>query len=551
MNYKKYKPYPKMNMANRKWPDNIITKAPIWCSVDLRDGNQALEVPMTLDQKIEFFNFLVKIGFKQIEIGFPAASETEFKFTRELIEKNLIPDDVIVQVLTQSREHIIKRTFEALDGVKKAVVHLYNSTSKLQREVVFEKGESEIIDLAVYGANTMKELAKKYGEERFIFEYSPESFTGTEPEFAVSICNAVLDVLKPASQNKVIINLPATVEMSTPNIFADQIEYMCSKLKYRDNIIVSVHAHNDRGTAVAATELGIMAGADRVEGTLFGNGERTGNADILTLSMNLYSQGIDPLIDLSKIDQVVEIYERSTGLSVHERHPYAGELVYTAFSGSHQDAISKGLAKLKGDIWEVPYLPIDPIDVGRTYDPIIRINSQSGKGGIAFILQQGFGLQVPKRMLADFSIAVKNASDQNNQELTSENVSLLFKNEYINLNNYISLIKYDESANGETRISAEIAVESKLRQIAGVGNGLISAFCNALKESLSIEFEVVNYSEHSLDYAYGTKSRAITYIEIVDQNKVSYFGAGISRNISKSSIRAVVSAVNRMIKSSN
>ena len=400
MNFKKYRPYKTMSMPNRKWPSNVTTKAPIWCSVDLRDGNQALEKPMNLDQKIKFFKFLVERGFKEIEVGFPAASDTEYIFTRTLIEENLIPDDVVIQVLTQSREHIIKKTFEALKGVKKAIVHLYNSTSTLQRDVVFNKDKKEITELAVFGAEMIEKLSEEYGKEHFLFEYSPESFTGTEMDYAAEICNAVLDVWKPTPDRKVIINLPSTVEMATPNIYADQIEYMCEHLKYRENVLVSLHTHNDRGTAVAATELGMLAGADRVEGTLFGNGERTGNSDILNLALNLFSQGIDPELDFTDINKSIKMYEASTGIDVHPRHPYAGDLVYTAFSGSHQDAIKKGMAKMEEhpDHWEVPYLPIDPADVGRSYDPIIRINSQSGKGGIAYILEHNYGLIVPKSM---------------------------------------------------------------------------------------------------------------------------------------------------------
>lgn len=548
MNYQKYKPYPLMNMPNRKWPNKQILKAPQWCSVDLRDGNQALEKPMNLEQKIQFFKFLVNMGFKEIEVGFPAASETEYVFTRTLIEQNLIPDDVTIQVLTQSREHIIKKTYEALIGVKKAVVHLYNSTSILQRDVVFNKSKKEITELAVFGAELVEKFANKYGREHFDFEYSPESFTGTEPDYAVEICNAVLDVWKPSKDKRIIINLPSTVEMSMPNVYADEIEYVCDNIKYRDDIIVSLHTHNDRGTAVASTELGILAGADRVEGTLFGNGERTGNADILTIALNMFSQGVNPELDFSDINRIIEIYEASTGLKVHQRHPYAGDLVYTAFSGSHQDAIKKGMAKVSEhpDYWEVPYLPIDPADVGRSYDPIIRINSQSGKGGVSYILEHNYGLVVPKSMQQDFSLIVTNVSDKNNKELSPQEIYELFMSTYVNLTEPMSLVYYNEDAKGqEVSISADILYKGEARTLKGSGNGIMDAFCKAIQNEFNIEFDIVNYSEHSLEY--GNKSRAITYMQIYDKDHNSKYGAGISSGISKSSLRAIISAINKML----
>lgn len=548
MNFKKYKPYPTMNMPNRKWPSNSIKKAPIWCSVDLRDGNQALEKPMNLDQKIKFFKFLVERGFKEIEVGFPAASDTEYIFTRTLIEENLIPDDVTIQVLTQSREHIIKKTFEALKGVNKAIVHLYNSTSTLQRDVVFNKGKKEITELAVFGAKMIDELANEYGKEHFSFEYSPESFTGTEMDYAAEICNAVLDVWKPTADKKVIINLPSTVEMATPNVYADQIEYMCENLKYRENVLVSLHAHNDRGTAVASTELGMLAGADRVEGTLFGNGERTGNADILNIALNLFSQGIDPELDFSNINDSIKIYEASTGLLVHPRHPYAGDLVYTAFSGSHQDAIKKGMAKMSEhpDRWEVPYLPIDPLDVGRSYDPIIRINSQSGKGGISYILEHNYGLIVPKSMQQEFSLLVTKISDEENRELSPEEIHNLFMETYKDIKEPIEIVYYNEKTDGKNvEVTSDVIINGVAKQLVESGNGILDAFCRALQKEIGIKFDVVNYSEHSLSY--GNKSRAITYIQIYDKDQNSYFGAGTSSNISKSSLRAVVSAVNKIL----
>ncbi len=547
MNFKKYRPYKTMSMPNRKWPSNVTTKAPIWCSVDLRDGNQALEKPMNLDQKIKFFKFLVERGFKEIEVGFPAASDTEYIFTRTLIEENLIPDDVVIQVLTQSREHIIKKTFEALKGVKKAIVHLYNSTSTLQRDVVFNKDKKEITELAVFGAEMIEKLSEEYGKEHFLFEYSPESFTGTEMDYAAEICNAVLDVWKPTPDRKVIINLPSTVEMATPNIYADQIEYMCEHLKYRENVLVSLHTHNDRGTAVAATELGMLAGADRVEGTLFGNGERTGNSDILNLALNLFSQGIDPELDFTDINKSIKMYEASTGIDVHPRHPYAGDLVYTAFSGSHQDAIKKGMAKMEEhpDHWEVPYLPIDPADVGRSYDPIIRINSQSGKGGIAYILEHNYGLIVPKSMQQEFSLIVTKVSDEENRELAPAEIYDLFMRTYKDIKKPVEIVYYNEKTEGKTvTVTADIIIDGAAKQIVEKGNGILDAFCKGLQKELGIKFDVVNYSEHSLSF--GNKSRAITYIQIYDKEHNSYFGAGTSSNISKSSLRAVVSAVNKM-----
>ena len=546
-NYTKYRHYQPVNLTNRQWPNKVLTKAPFWCSVDLRDGNQALETPMNLGQKIDFFKFLTKMGFKEIEVGFPAASETEFIFTRTLIEENLIPDDVTIQVLTQARDHIISKTFEALEGVDKAVVHLYNSTSTLQRKVVFEKNRREIIDLALEGAKIVKELGEKYGREKFIYEYSPESFTGTELDYAAEICNEVLNIWEPSEKYPVIINLPATVEMSTPNIYADQIEYMCNHLNHRENVIVSIHPHNDRGTATAATELGLMAGADRVEGTLFGNGERTGNVDILNLAMNLYTQGVDPELDFSNMQDAIDIYERSTSIKIHPRHPYAGELVYTAFSGSHQDAIKKGMAKAEEHPghWEVPYLPIDPQDVGRTYAPIIRINSQSGKGGISYILESNYGLHIPKRMQQDVGNFITGVSDQSQKELQPSEIFDIFQKEYVNIEEPVSLVWYDEVTNGNSEVTATITVNGEKKKIIGVGNGILDAFCKALSEELNISFEIVHYNEHSLEY--GTKSRAITYIQILDDKKESWFGAGISSNIGKSSLRGVVSAVNKMM----
>ena len=542
-----YTPIP---ITNREWCDKVIEKAPIWCSVDMRDGNQSLEIPMNLQEKLNFFQFLVKTGFKEIEIGFPAASDTEFEFARCLIENNLIPDDVVVQVLTQSRPHIIKKTFESLKGAKKAIVHLYNSTSTLQRDVVFGNSMQETIDLAVSGAELIVEEAAKMPETEFFFEYSPESFTGTEMPFAVEICNAVLDVWKPTPEHKAIINLPSTVEMATPNVYADQIEYCCENLKYRDSIYVSLHAHNDRGTAVAATELAILAGADRVEGTLFGNGERTGNTDIMNVAMNIFSQGIDPELDFTQIDKAVEIYEKSTRMSISPRHPYAGSLVYTAFSGSHQDAIRKGMEAMKThpDRWEVPYLPIDPMDVGRNYDPIVRINSQSGKGGVAFILEQNYGLFLPKAFQQDFSSITTSMSDKRHKDLTPADIYEAFVDHYVDGRAPLELVSYKEIVRTDHE---DVAIEAKCNfrgesiTITGEGNGIISALCRAIEEKFDISMEVVDYREHSMSH--GTKSRAISYIQIADSNGGMYFGAGTSSNITKSGLRAVISTTNKII----
>ncbi len=548
MNHQRYKQFPPIDLPDRQWPSRVIEKAPAWCSVDLRDGNQALEKPMNLDQKIKFFRYLVQIGFKEIEVGFPAASDTEFNFCRALIEQKLIPEDVTIQVLTQAREHIIRRTFEALEGIPKAIVHLYNSTSTLQRDVVFNMSKEEITKLATDGAELVDRLAEEYGKDRFLFEYSPESFSGTEMDYAVEISNAVLDVWKPTPDRKVIINLPNTVEMATPNVYADQIEYVCRNIKYRENVIISLHAHNDRGCAVAASELGIMAGADRVEGTLFGNGERTGNADILTIALNMFSQGIDPKLDFTKINETIDIYESSTGLAVHPRHPYAGDLVYTAFSGSHQDAIKKGMAKMidHPDRWEVPYLPIDPLDVGRNYDPIIRINSQSGKGGVAYILETNYGLHVPKAMQQDFGPKVTKASVDGDKELTPQEIYDLFLDTYY-VKEPLSVVYYTEhSTKDNVDMECNITYRGEDMVLKGHGNGIVDAFCKALMDRFDITFNVADYSQHSMEF--GNKSRAITYVQVYNCRNESYYAVGISSNTAKSSIRAIASAVNQFKK---
>jgi len=550
MNYTKYRRFPAVPIENRQWPAKQIEKAPIWCSVDMRDGNQALEIPMNLSQKLKFFQFLVDLGFKTIEIGFPAASDTEFDFCRYLIENNLIPHDVAIQVLTQSREHIIKRTFEALRGAPQAVVHLYNSTSTLQREVVFQFDRNKCIDLAVSGAKMIREyIDADTSSTRWILEYSPESFSGTEPDFAVEICDAVLDVWQPTEENKAIINLPNTVEMASPNVYADQVEYYCTHTKWRRETIVSIHPHNDRGTAVAASELGILAGADRVEGTLFGNGERTGNADLLTIGMNLFMHGIDPEIDYSDINQIIEVYEECTNLKVPPRHPWAGKLVFTAFSGSHQDAIKKGLAKMKEhpERWEVPYLPIDPKDVGRSYDPIIRINSQSGKGGVAFILETNFGLFLPKSFQKDFGAICTKVSDQRQSELLPSEIFKLFDDTYVNVHEPYELKGYREDSTDDNHVTVEAKIRkgNEILEISGTGNGLLDAFCDGLSKKVGEKLSITTYHEHAMQS--GSDSAAITYVEFAIHDKEKYLGAGISSSVSKSSLRAVVSAVNRML----
>ncbi len=525
-----------------------IDKAPIWCSVDLRDGNQALIVPMSLDEKLKFFKVLVDIGFKEIEIGFPAASETEYEFCRTLIEQNLIPDDVTIQVLTQSREHIIKKTFEALAGAKHAVVHLYNSTSVAQREQVFRKSKQEIIEIAVSGAKLLNEYkAKTPGD--FKFEYSPESFTGTEPDFALEICNAVLDVWKPAPDDKVIINLPVTVEMSLPHVYASQVEYMCKNMKYRENVIVSLHPHNDRGCAVADSELGLLAGADRIEGTLFGNGERTGNVDIVTLALNMYSHGVDPKLDFTDLPAITEVYEKMTCMHVYERQPYSGALVFAAFSGSHQDAIAKGMKwreEKNPEHWTVPYLPIDPLDIGRQYDgDVIRINSQSGKGGIGYLLQQKYGINLPPKFREKVGYTVKSVSDHLHKELTPDEVYDVFKNGFINKETELRVLEaHYVQQDGSAQIVSNVTVSYKgeAKTMSGCGNGRLDAINDAIKNGLGFTYTIVNYNEHAIEV--GSKSKAAAYVEICDKNGNSSWGAGIHTDIINSSVSALISAIN-------
>ena len=551
---KKYRPCPAIDLPGRTWPAQTITKAPVWCSVDLRDGNQALIQPMSLDKKLEMFKLLTDIGFTEIEVGFPSASQVEYEFTRKLIEDRLIPDNVLIQVLTQAREHLIQKTFESLKGVKQAVVHLYNSTSTLQRRAVFKMNRKEILNLAVEGAQHIKAEALLYPETQFRYEYSPESFTGTELDFALEICEAVMDVWEPSPDNKVIINLPSTVEMATPNVYADRIEWFCNSMKDRDCAIISLHAHNDRGCAVAATELAMMAGGERVEGTLFGNGERTGNVDIVTLALNLFSQGVDPKLDLSDINLVVDVCERLTKIPVHVRHPYAGELVYTAFSGSHQDAIKKGmeLSELSdSEIWEVPYLPIDPSDVGRTYESIIRINSQSGKGGVAYILEKEYGFKMPKSMYPEFGAIIQTVTDKAGRELQRDEIEEAFKKEYLSIKSPYELKAFnvvkrhldDDGSPSFASVEVQILEEGIVKNMAAQGNGPLDAFCSALKNGLSCDFVLCQYDEHALNT--GSSAKAVAYIEIEYQDGRRLWGAGIDTDIIIASIKAVLSSLNR------
>jgi 2-isopropylmalate synthase len=546
----KYRPFQPIDLPDRTWPMRVIMRAPLWCSVDLRDGNQALVEPMGPDRKRRMFDLLVKLGFKEIEVSFPSASDTDFAFVRELVEQRLIPDDVTIQVLTPARSELIKRSFEAIRGARRAIMHLYNSTSTLQRRVVFGLDKPGIVDIAVRGAKLIRELAVTMPDTEVVYQYSPESFTGTELDFAVEICEAVTDVWRPTPEKKVILNLPATVEMATPNIYADQIEWFSRNIRDRDCITLSLHPHNDRGTAVAATELAIMAGADRVEGTLFGNGERTGNVDIMTLALNLFSQGIDPGLVITDIDEIVRTVEHCNQLPVHPRHPYAGELVYTAFSGSHQDAIKKGfeaLPKRNDDLWEVPYLPIDPKDLGRTYEAVIRVNSQSGKGGVAYVLKTDYGLDLPRGLQIEFSKCVQEVADRTGKELTSADIWSLFEDTYqrdgIRLINYRLL---PEPRAGERRIAATIAVEGVERRIEGVGNGPIAAFVDALSRVCDIDLEVLDYHEDAVGA--GADAQAAAYVQIRGNGAGTLYGVGIDSDIVTASLKAVASAATRAVR---
>lgn len=554
LNYKRYKRVPVVDLPDRKWPNKEIQKAPIWCSVDLRDGNQALIEPMVVEEKIEFFNLLVKLGFKEIEVGFPSASQIEYDFLRQLVERNLIPDDVTVQVLVQCREHLIRRTFEALEGVKRAIVHIYNSTSTLQRDVVFHKSMEEIKQIAIEGTKMVKENMDGYRGE-VILEYSPESFTGTELPYALEVCEAVLDEWGASKDKKVIINLPSTVEMNTPNVYADQIEWMIRNFTDRERVIVSIHPHNDRGTAVAASELALLAGADRVEGTLFGNGERTGNVDVLNIAYNMFSQGINPELEIENVNEIIDVYERCNKIPVHIRHPYAGKLVFTAFSGSHQDAINKGVAAMKErnqEYWEVPYLPIDPADVGREYEPIVRINSQSGKGGVAFVMDTYFGFKLPKSMHKEFADTIQVISEKQG-EVSPEQIMEEFRKEYIEKKepyHYLSAKIEDVSDTKDeydTKVTLTYRYHDKEKTIECYGNGPIDAVQRGIQGEVGIPVKVLDYSEHALQS--GSNAQAAAYIHLLNQesNEVTH-GVGISSNITRASIRAVFSAINRFLQ---
>jgi 2-isopropylmalate synthase len=547
----KYTPFPQIDLPDRQWPSRTITHAPIWASVDLRDGNQALATPMTVNEKLEMFEILVKIGFKEIEVGFPSASDTEFNFIRRLVDEKRIPADVTLQVLVQAREHLIRRTFESLEGVSKAIVHLYNSTSPVQRRVTFNKTKDEIKAIAVEGTRLVKSLVETIPGTQIRFQYSPESFSDTEVDYALEVCEAVMAEWAPSEDDKIILNLPATVEVATPNVHADQIEWFCRNLKERNKAYISLHTHNDRGTGVAATELGLLAGADRVEGTLFGNGERTGNLDIVTVALNLYTQGVDSALDLSELEKIRRIYERITRMTVHDRHPYAGDLVFTAFSGSHQDAIKKGMdlrskEDAEGTRWEVPYLAIDPADIGRDYEAIIRINSQSGKGGVAYILERDFGLDLPKAMHPEVGKVVNDTADQGSRELSPDEVREVFMQAYVNLEapmELLSIEREDFSHSGEVKVDAEICMNGKSNKVTGTGNGPISAFVDALEQEGYKDFQLLDYRQHSIGG--GSKTKAAAYIQIKNDDGSVSFGCGINANIELAGLHALVSAFNR------
>ncbi|MCR5743509.1 MAG: 2-isopropylmalate synthase [Lachnospiraceae bacterium] len=552
MDYKKYKKQyfmPPVDCYDWVRKDDI-DKAPIWCSVDLRDGNQALIEPMSLEEKLEFFELLVKIGFKEIEVGFPAASETEYEFMRALIERNMIPEDVTVQVLTQAREHIIRKTFEAVKGAPRAVIHVYNSTSVAQREQVFKKSKEEIKQIAIDGAALLKQLAEET-PGNFAFEYSPESFTGTEVEYALEVCNAVLDVWQPTPDNKCIINLPATVELAMPHVFASQIEYMSKNMKYRDGVVLSLHPHNDRGTGVADAELGVLAGADRIEGTIFGNGERTGNVDIVTLAMNMFSHGVDPKLDFSNMNEIKEVFERVTRMKVHDRQPYGGQLVFTAFSGSHQDAIAKGMKYredgLDGGYWTVPYLPVDPKDVGREYgSDVIRINSQSGKGGVSYILEQNYGISLPNKMKEEFGYLVKDVSDKEHAELSPAWIKKIFDEHYVGYSPVFSVPEcHFTQVEGGINTQVTIETEGKTRVAISQGNGRLDAVSNALKSCFNVSFKLSVYEEKAMGE--GSNTTAMSYVGI-EKNGKMFWGVGVNADIIKSSIEALVAAMNHMLE---
>lgn len=546
----KYRPFPAVALPDRTWPDRVITEAPIWCSVDLRDGNQALPIPMSVEEKLEMFDLLVKVGFKEIEIGFPSASDTEFAFMRRLIEEERIPEDVTVQVLVQTRRHLIERTFEAIKGARRVIVHIYNSTSTLQRRVTFgDASREDIKAIAVTGAEVVKELAPTLPGTEIVLQYSPESFSDTELDFALDCCEAVIDIWEPTPEKKLILNLPATVEWATPNVHADQIEWMCRKISKRDSVIISLHTHNDRGTGVAATELGLMAGADRVEGTLFGNGERTGNLDIVIVALNMNSHGIETGLDFSNLSSLREVYERTTRMTVPDRQPYAGELVFTAFSGSHQDAIKKGLdrrAKEEGEKWGVPYLTIDPHDIGRSYEAIVRINSQSGKGGVAYILDQEHGYDLPKTMHPQVGKRIYDLADQRGEELSPEEVGSVFREEFVNVNSHLTLEDYEldhhSAGRGEVACKAVIEIEGRTKTVEGIGNGPINAFVHALGKTGLKDFTVTDYRSHAVRG--GSSSDAAAYVQLRKDDGTILWGVGCDPSIEMAGVKALVCAWN-------
>jgi 2-isopropylmalate synthase len=545
---KKYRAFEPIQLADRRWPSRVIEKPPVWCSVDLRDGNQALIEPMDSARKSRMFRELVDIGLKEIEIGFPAASQTDFDFCQELLARDLIPRDVTVQVLVQAREPLIERTFESVKGVHRAIVHLYNSTSTLQRRVVFGLDRDGVKEMAVSGARAVRQCAEQYPETEWLFEYSPESFTGTELDYAVEVCEAVMEVWRATPENKVILNLPATVELATPNIYADQIEWFGRNIKSRDSIILSVHPHNDRGTAVAAAELAMMAGADRVEGTLFGGGERTGNVDLVTLALNMYSQGVHPGLDFSRINDVIECAEFCNRLPVHPRHPYAGDLVFTAFSGSHQDAIKKGFAaQEEGGLWAVPYLPLDPKDLGRSYEPIIRVNSQSGKGGVSFLLERDYGIKMPRKLQIEFSRVIQQITDNTGQEISSAEIWRAFQAEYIEQQSPFTIRSHSENSSGDTgQLTATVSDGLMEKLIFGDGNGPIDAFVHAMNKEFGLEMRVLSYDEHAIGS--GEDATAISFVEIRAGESDAVIGVGMHRNILTASLNAIASALNRALR---
>ena len=550
----KYRPWGTIDLPNRKWPSRTIEKVPQWCSVDLRDGNQSLPIPMGIEQKLELFDLLTKIGFNEIEVGFPSAAQTEFDFARKLIDENRVPEGVSLQVLTQAREHLIRRTFESLKGAKSAIIHLYNSTSPLQRKVTFGMSKEEIKKIAVDGVKLVRNLLSELEGTHVRLEYSPESFSDTEIEYSLEVCEAVMEAWEPTEENPIILNLPATVELFTPNVHADQIEWFCTNLKERNKALISLHTHNDRGTGTAATELGLLAGADRVEGTLFGNGERTGNLDIITVALNMYSQGLHPELNLENLDEIREVYEQTTGMSVHERHPYGGDLVFTAFSGSHQDAIKKGMDRRQKDgdtnevHWQVPYLSIDPRDLGRSYEAIIRINSQSGKGGVAYILSREFGLDLPKKMHIEIGGIVNDKADAESKELNAQDVYQIFQDEFLNKKSPLSLLTYstkEDSQNSENLIiEAKILFDGQEIELNGSGNGPINAFVHALDNNGLKKFKLTDYRQHSIGE--GSATRSATYIQLKNESGILRYGCGIDSSIEKSGLLALVSAINRL-----